>query len=464
MCPYGFCPTQACASQTRDDNPNTHLPYKPDPSFDISVPFCPVKDYDSIEDLYDDLANIGEHCGTQYVIQMAERLLERINTRFSKIMKASYDDYFEIYAEYVSKQAPAVLSEFLKKQSDRYFTCEIMEELFCCPGCQFKGYDCRYCQYGKDVCDAGSPWGNGELPSKFEKKREPCPPQYQERGNGDNDRHSIYWTLHGDKEEDFYNDVEVATGAKKEFIEFIDKFNVMTPPTGCIGLVGSTMSEKCLAQNHWFNVPVVRGFSKDDVTNPKKAIEEALVNMAAMRIQLMASRWEILAGTYAGEADDFDLIDAIILPIFMVEESLKSMEEVVKMAKEIKAAQAKEFILHMLSTVFFVIGAVGGALASAGLASLGRVLVLIGEAGGTALGIEGVVSDPTTAPVLIFGLIMSGRGIRDVSNVARAARIRRAMPTWEVEKFSPEIAKKMNFVDDALNNRNVNRVCKGIWA
>ncbi|KAK7429860.1 hypothetical protein QQZ08_003705 [Neonectria magnoliae] len=129
-----------------------------------------------------------------------------------------------------------------------------------------------------------------------------------------------------------------------------------------------------------------------------------------------------------------DLIDAIILPIFKVEESLQSMEEVVKMAKEIKAAQAKEFILYMLSTVFFVIGAVGGALASAGLASLGRVLVLIGEAGGTALGIEGVVSDPTTAPVLIFGLIMSGRGIRDVSNVARAARIRRATPTWEVEK------------------------------
>lgn len=36
------------------------------------------------------------------------------------------------------------------------------------------------------------------------------------------------------------------------------------------------------------------------------------------------------------------------------------------------------------------------------------------------------------------------------------------MPYWEVEKFSPEIAKKMNFVEDALNNRSVNRVCGGI--
>ncbi|KAK7429859.1 Glucan endo-1,3-alpha-glucosidase agn1 [Neonectria magnoliae] len=79
-CPYGFCPRQACASHT------------PDPSFDISVPFCPVKDYDSIEDLCDDLSEIGEHCGTQSVIQMAERLPERIGMRFSEIMKGGYDD------------------------------------------------------------------------------------------------------------------------------------------------------------------------------------------------------------------------------------------------------------------------------------------------------------------------------------------------------------------------------------
>lgn len=362
-CPYDFCPSKACASETP---PNAHFPYVPNVAFDSAVPFCFPKDYDSIEALYKDLDNIGEHCGPQYVLQMAWRLLRPINTRFDEIMKGGYDGYFKIYAQYVSKQAPAVLFEFLKQQSDRYFTCEVMEEIFCCPGCQFKGYNCRYCQYGDDVCVASGPWGNGELLFKFEKKREPCPPQYQERGQGDNDRHSIYWTLRSDKEEDFYKDVEVATGAKKEFIQFPERIAIKTLSTGCIGLPGSTMPEKCYARDHWYNAPVVSGFGKDDVTNPKEAIEKGLVNMAAMQLKLMAIHWEVLAGTYAGEGEDIDVVDAVMLPIFMFQESLKSMEEVVTMAKEIKAAQEKEFILHMLSTVFFVVGAVGGALASAG--------------------------------------------------------------------------------------------------
>jgi hypothetical protein len=461
-CPYGFCPPAACTSTNENgDDSGGNSDYQPPASYDRPIRFCPFIAFESMEDLVNNFSTIEEqYCIPQHILRVATIALGKITTGFNEIMKADYDKYFDYYATYVAKQSPTVMKAFLNKQSDRYFTCEVVEEVFCCPGCQFKGnLNCRYCKNTADVCEKG-PYVNGQLPSIFEKKRQPCPPQYQERGNGDVNVHSVYWTLRKDKEEDFYKDVEADTGIKKEFIKWPEK-SVMNPlSTACVGLPGSTMPQKCLDQNHWFNAPQVQGFEKGDVINPKQKLQESLENIEKLKKDLGAALWEVMGGGYFSEAEDVDLVDSVMLPIFMFEEGLKSMQQVAEMGKEIKASQEKEFILHMLSSTFFLIGGLGTALAGAGLAQLGRILVLIGEAGGTALGIEGVVSDPTTAPLLIFGLVMSGRAIRDANNVARAASIRRTMPPWEIEKFSPAVAKKIGVVDTALRERWNARLCR----
>ena len=106
-----------------------------------------------------------------------------------------------------------------------------------------------------------------------------------------------------------------------------------------------------------------------------------------------------------------DLVDAISIPILMIGEAVKSMEEVVKTAKEIEEAKKKEFILLFLSAVLLIILVVGSALASVGLGTLGRVLAILGEVGQAALGIYDVANNPKSAPLAIFGLILGAAGI-----------------------------------------------------
>ena len=117
------------------------------------------------------------------------------------------------------------------------------------------------------------------------------------------------------------------------------------------------------------------------------------------------------------------------------------MENVVEMAKEIEEAEKKTLILNLLSGFLFLLGGAGSTLASAGMQTIGRIAVYLSELGGTGMGIYGIVTDPQSAPMSIFGFIMSGRSIRDVNNVASAAKIKRSTTYMELSEFSTYVAR-----------------------
>jgi hypothetical protein len=65
-----------------------------------------------------------------------------------------------------------------------------------------------------------------------------------------------------------------------------------------------------------------------------------------------------------------------------------------------------------------------GVLAHYGLAALGRMLVYAPEGGSAAISLYQVAEDPSSAPLAIFGIIMSGRAVLEVSEVKKAATVR----------------------------------------
>ncbi|OLN89005.1 hypothetical protein CCHL11_06054 [Colletotrichum chlorophyti] len=389
--------------------------------------------------------------------------MEKAIENYNKILSDGYDKYFGIYADYVVSQAGEAIDRFLKEKGDTYFKCDIIEKISCCRGCYFEQGDgskaCQHCELR--ICDKiTSPYGDF---SEYHNKTQPCPPDFSGRGLEPKEgraHQSIFWSLRDNKKNDFWNDIVSETGVPQEKIKFGNRktWNAVETDRGCI-LNGVWSREYCQYFWHWFNVPLTHNFQEDDVLNPKTDVKKALDTIGGLKDTLFEIEMEISAGTFDGIAED--VVDAVSLPIFLVEEAVKSMEEVVKLAKKIEEAEKKTFIMNFLMAVFFLLPAIGSSLGSLGLTTLGRIFIGIGEAGALGQGIYDVVQDPKSAPFLIFDLILGAGALRDVAKVGRAAQIRRDMKPEAVGKLSTAIQGRLGSIDKVVDrSRWAPQVCK----
>ena len=141
---------------------------------------------------------------------------------------------------------------------------------------------------------------------------------------------------------------------------------------------------------------------------------------------------------------------------------LEQMEVVVEMGKKIEEANKIALITNLLSAVLLFVGGFGGVsagAASTGLRFLGRSLVGLAEAGNTGLGLYVAVSDPTTIPLLIFGLVMSSVNLRSASLVKKAAVYRRQMSLKDIGEISPGAGKMAGIAEGAQKSRPKLNIC-----
>lgn len=436
-----------------------HPPYNPLPKDDDPLPPCDGN-YNTLDDIERDAGLIPLYCGPQYVIPILHRALNDAKKRYNEIIDSGYDKYFGIYAKYVVDYAPQTLESFMTDKGNDYFTCDIVEQIRCCRACDIllvDGDACKWCKM--ENCDLiDSPYGDPDL--TWEKRREPCPPDYSQRGVGPRGEQTIYWNLKQDKKDDFYSTMLSDIGVPEDNLKFTD---TLCPhcymDNACSHQGPDDYSDYCYNKHWWMDVPVITNFKTSDVLNPKKIFGDSLDNINNLLGTLGSINFEIRSGQYINTGSAEDIVDAVAMPIFMIDESLDYMEQVVEMAKEIEAYDIKFFILNFLSAIFFIMPAIGEALGSAGYAFLGRLLSWIGELGSTALGIEGVISDPNTAPLLIFGLVMSVKSIRDTNNAVKAAELRRGMSRAAIAAFSKTVAEKLDKIGGSVNKAATPPIC-----
>lgn len=435
--------------------PNGVDPEAPPPSdIDSDLDSCDG-DYATLDNVISDAGKISSHCASIYVLRVLKRLLDESLASYNDIMNDGYDKKFDLYAETVAGMGPSALRDYFVNHGDQYFSCEVVERVTCCPGCYYVHGEndpaCKYCS--NPLCrEATSPFGGyKEGISDFRNFTERCLPDTSQRGLGPHDEQSVYWTLRPDQESKWWKDIFLELEMEKDDITFVPRQLAPNgkPVRGCE--FEENRAESCDFKNHWFNVPSVHDWDKNDISNPKDQIFKALDNIGPMGGDIETAIFEIEALLYPASAHD--LVDAMAIPVLMVGEAIKAMQAVVKTAEEIEEAQKKEFILLFLSAVLFIVPAIGEGLAAIGLATLGRVLSLLGEAGSAAQGIYDLASSDVSGPLEIIGLVFgSAGGIFDAAKVARAAKVRRDMSPNDVGKLGDDVKGSLNKIAKILQN------------
>ncbi|KAK9415412.1 putative chitinase [Seiridium unicorne] len=454
-----------------DDCPDDQTPEHPYEPCDSP----PTGHFDDLTD--ETISGWRTECAAQYTLVALKSLLDEAMDNYTAIMNDHYDDKFKVYAKAVAGSANGQFHDFMQEHGNDYFTCEVVEISMCCSYC----HDCKYCFDGdcytnrrRDLTGIEGPpeegaddisedeffnsynashsalqlrgdyypgW-NRKLVTSFEKKSEPCPPDYSERGYGPTNPYeqSVYWTLQDDKADDFYADLLDETGVPKDKVGFGLHTNIDT----CGGTghkVGD--GDDCWNIGYEFAAPYPKNYEADDVSNPKTVAEAGLSNSADLPGQIDDVINQMQVESYLG--DGFDVVDAVGLPIMMIVQGVESMSMVVQTADKIEEEERKALILAFVSAILFFVPIAGEVLgAVAEVADIAAIISVLGAIGNAALDVYTIVDDPDNAPLAIVGLIMAPLALADVATVAKAASIRRGMSATDVAKLGERVSTRMD--------------------
>ncbi|KAF4412991.1 Multidomain esterase [Colletotrichum fructicola] len=423
--------------------------YDPNPDDHNTLPVCD-ETFDNFDKLVEASDDIPDTCATQYVLQVGQATLQAAVKRYDEIMKGDYDKYFQIYADYLVQNSADTLEKFMRDNGADYFDCDVREQYTCCAGCDKIGLYGDTCKHCVDECPIKSPWGDAQN-VWWDTFAETCPPN-EDLGIGTVKDKTIFWKLREKDKNNFWGEVTATVGAPEEKLPIVPRQQIVqwseSTDMSCVIAQSrdpDNLPENCYNTKHWYDAPIVKDFKASDVVNPKEVVQKALGDSSVLIDALAATLMEIK--TYMYTDDTIDVSDAVILPILMIQHSLSSMEDVVEMAKDIEKMEKTNFIVNLISSVLFVLPVAGEILGTIGLAGFGRALIYVSEAGNAAMGIYSVVSEPKSAPLALFGAIMSVKSIRNANNMRNAVKARRAMGKHDIEGFSKVIASKLEDLD-----------------
>ncbi|KAH8901597.1 glycoside hydrolase [Thozetella sp. PMI_491] len=404
--------------------------------------------YSSIEALEAD-DSVPYYCASLYLLNLLQANLTTSMKSYDDLMANGYDEKFDEYASAVVDGASSEVDSFMRDNGEKYFSCIVTEDTWCCDKCGESGLDggCTYCFDGDCYVILHYVTTGVAAPAEFlsfiknvyKNYSEPCPPDYSQRGVSKQDpiTATVYWTLEGDKSDQFWADLYDSTGISQDNIAFKD-INHSSCQDG-------VSQQECRDMGEWdIGIPAPQGYDKSDVLNPKDTVSKAYGNLQnLLNGDLDTVIAQVADNTYGGSPAD--LVDALSLPIFMISDAIDGMNQVVKIADEIEKEKMEAIIFGFLTAIFFFIPVAGEIAGEVfGLAGIARIAALIGAAGNSAMDIYTIVDDPDNAPLAIFDLITEPLAVLDVAAIAKAAKIRRGMKDEDVEglgKVKPKLDK-----------------------
>ncbi|KAH8432872.1 uncharacterized protein LDX57_010504 [Aspergillus melleus] len=393
--------------------------------------------YNSIEAIQASLGSIPEECVPQYILEILHHNLTSALSRYDQLIAGTYNESFTIYAQAVVDSSGKQVDNFMQKHGNDYFTCVVTEEIACCSWCHspwgpHDPVNCRYCEDFKcgwdPICD--NPEVHCDIEYRYRNMTQPCPPDFSMRGQkqpakGMRWTQSVYWTLRANKAAQFWADLYTETSIEQKNIGWRNEHHI----TSC------SASDKHCADRNWdYNYPYPRGYDKEDVIDPKDVVAKARQNLTNLSPDLEKVIKDIKADHFLGNVDE--LVDALSLPISMISDAVDNMHKIVEIAEDIREEKSKAILLAFLSAIFFfipIIGEVASAVQS--LATIGRIVSLLGATGNAALDIYTLVDDKDNAPLAICGLILAPLALFDAVAVSKAANVRRGMSASDIKKL-----------------------------
>ena len=164
-------------------------------------------------------------------------------------------------------------------------------------------------------------------------------------------------------------------------------------------------------------------------------ITQALPNMGILKADMLEQRIAIALGSYWGPLDD--VIQVLSMPVFMIEQALFSMQN----AKDKGQQQAKkdqmDLILEILGIVFMFVPFLDEVTPELDfLDGVGNMVSAVANVGSA---IQGIISDPGSAPAQILGLLAGGGG-QSEKDLEDLAAVRRGLGD-DGEKLGEQFSK-----------------------
>ncbi|KAJ5437022.1 Glycoside hydrolase superfamily [Penicillium cf. griseofulvum] len=355
---------------------------------EIEVKYC-GDSFDTLDDLSKASDDVPHLCVNIYALGIMSKNFKTAMSAYNDLIDDGYDDKFNVYEKYVNETMYDEVKEYMLDHADDRFHCLYEAE---------------------------------------DDKTAPCPTIL-----------STDW-IHAppkvtyvlDDEKGFYKDMMDKYGIDESWIKFGD-LQVYVDP-GCRPLDGDVTG----CQHYWHGWP-----NQDEehmkVPNPKETISGAMKNLTDFGNQLDESAYDASAFLYTEEISD--ALEASEMPVFMVESAIEQMKKVMETADKITAEYKKSMIINFAAAFLMLVPAVGETIGALGLATIGRVVMLAGEAGNAAFGVYGIVEDPESAIFSIFGALI---GVRGEMGFARAAESRRGMSEKETSALGKFVQGRMD--------------------
>lgn len=158
---------------------------------------------------------------------------------------------------------------------------------------------------------------------------------------------------------------------------------------------------------------------------------------------------EIEIGLYGGDPED--LVDAVSVPILMIQQAVVAMKEIAKVGEKIEKEKEKQFLILFFTAFLFLIPFVGEAIGGfTALAGIGRAIALAGELGEAGLGLYDVIDTKGNDPLAIIGLLLGVGAFADIGQIAKAAKVRRAMKQTDIAKLGDSMVTDLSSIRLAM--------------
>lgn len=280
---------------------------------------------------------------------------------------------------------------------------------------------------------------------QYRNMSQPCPPDFSMRGQktpakGDRYTQSVYWKLRANKAANFWADIYSETGIEQKNIGWRNEHNDHCSASG----------KHCADRNWNYNYPHPVGYDREDVIDPKDVVSKARQKLEHLAPQLGTVIKEIKTGRFMGDVDD--LVDALSLPISMISDAVDNMHHIIEIADKIREQKSKAILLAFLSAIFFFIPIIGEVASTVqSLATIGRIVSLLGATGNAALDIYTIMDDKENAPLAIFGLVLAPLALFDAVAISKAANTRRGMSVSDIKKLGGGASARINSINRVRN-------------
>lgn len=401
---------------------------------------------------------IPSYCLPIYSLEVLRKLAQRSIEHYNELINGPYDRNFRLFRQVAATATIENMDTWVQENAATYFNCASTVLVPCCRFCLNED-----CGTGSN-CIRTSDSGPG-LQCAFSRHVETnpipreCPPVWTvEPATTGN----LTFTFKNDTaREAFYEAVAEEVGIIEEQVVFRTREYKRHlrgfPWESCVGAISGTT---CVGADYR-DIPVANYFPRD-VPNPRDLIEPAVGQASDITAALFAYEWGIRLGILAESAAD--IVDAMTVPVLMLNDSVHRMQEVNDMGEEIHENNTENLILAVLESVLFIIPFVGQLVGSmVRVAQAFRALYIrsaantIGDVGLISIDIYRITQAETDdeRAMLGLGIALTGMGtLAGIPDVLRAGQLRRRTGNDAIIRLTdaPDAARSRYMMSGALSS------------